>query len=575
MKKLAVYLKPYWKATILAPLFMLIEVAADLYQPKLMAEIVDKGIATGNINLIVHTGLLMIGIALVGVIGGIGAITFSSIAAQNFGTDLRNDLFKKVQYFSFVSLDKFKTASLITRLTNDITQVQNFVLIMLRILVRSPLMFIGGLIMALTTNPGLSLILVITVPILALSVGYVISKGFPFFTKVQAGLDKVNTVMRENLTGVRVVKAFVRSDYEMHRFADVNDQYMNLTIKATRLIGLIMPIMMTVLNLSVLAVIWFGGIRVNSGNMQVGQVMAFINYMTLILFSLMMAGFMMMMISRAKASADRIEEVLSQDTEIIDKIDASSTPITLGKVDFENVFFHYEGSGGEPVLQNINFTAKAGETLAILGTTGSGKSTLIELIPRFYETSEGKVLIDGIDVRDYKLETLRNSISMVLQESILFSGTVRENIRWGKQEATDEEVFEAAKAAEAHDFIMKLTAGYDTLIGQRGVNLSGGQKQRIAIARALIKKPAILILDDSTSAVDVTTESLIQEALKTIAKNTTTIVIAQRITTVLDADKILVMEDGRIVGSGTHDELMQTNQVYQEIYYSQLGTEVV
>ncbi|MCL4440070.1 MAG: ABC transporter ATP-binding protein/permease [Firmicutes bacterium] len=574
MKKLVLYIKPYWTAALLAPLLMLLEVATDLLQPKLMANIVDKGIAHGDIGFIIQTGLIMIAVALIGVIGGFGCIVFSSIAAQNFGTDLRSDLFRKVQSFSFSSLDKFKTASLITRLTNDIVQVQNAVLTMLRILVRAPLLCVGGIIMALAINPGLALILVVTMPILALALGYVIRKGFPLFARVQKVLDRVNTVMRENLTGVRVVKAFVRSDYETKRFGSVNDQYMEVTVQASRVVGMIMPVMILVLNLSILAVIWFGGVRVNNGNMLVGQVMAFISYMTQILFSLMLAGFMLMMVSRAKVSADRIQEVLDTQTEIRDNPGASDTPIIAGRVDFKNVSFRYEGAGGEPVLRNITFSAVPGETVAILGATGSGKSTLVNLIPRFYEVTDGSVLIDGTDVRDIKLDILRGGISMVLQDSVLFSGTVRDNICWGLDGASDEEVIEAAKAAQAHDFIIDLPEGYDSLIGQRGVNLSGGQKQRIAIARALIKKPPILILDDSTSAVDVATETHIQEALKHLMQNSTCIVIAQRITTVLDADKILVLEDSRIVDSGTHRELMKSSPVYQDIYHSQLSTEV-
>jgi len=575
MRKLAAYLKPYWKAASLAPLFMLFQVVMELLQPKLMADIVDTGIAHGDLRYIVRTGLLMIGISLVGIIGGWGCVVFSSIAAQSFGTDLRSDLYKKIQTFSFTNLDKFKTASLITRLTNDVVQVQNVVLTMLRILVRAPLLSIGGLIMAITINPGLATILVVTVPILILTLTYVIRKSFPLFSRVQKELDGVNSVLRENLSGVRVVKAFVRSDYEIKRFGLVNDQYTDVGIQAARIVSTIMPVMMLVLNFSILAVIWFGGIRVNSGNMQVGEVMAFINYMTQILFSLMIVGFMLMTVSRAKVSAERIEEVLGTETDIMDRETASGVSIKIGRVDFEDVSFRYEGAGGEPVLRNITFTALPGETVAILGATGSGKTTLVNLISRFYEVTEGRVLIDGVDVREYKLNALRSGISMVLQESILFTGTVWDNIRWGRQDASDEEVIAAAKAAQAHEFITKLPEAYDTLIGQRGINLSGGQKQRVAIARALLKEPVILILDDSTSAVDVATEALIQAALRKLLKNCTSIVIAQRISTVLEADKILVLEQGRIVDFGNHNELIQTSKVYQDIYYSQLGVEVV
>lgn len=575
MRRLAVYLKPYRKAAILAPLFMLFQVVTELLQPKLMADIVDTGIAHGDLGYIVRTGLIMITITLVGIAGGWGCVAYSSIAAQSFGTDLRSELYKKIQTFSFTNLDKFKTASLVTRLTNDVVQVQNVVLTMLRILVRAPLLSIGGLIMALTINPGLATILLVTVPVLISTLTVVIRKGFPLFSRVQKELDRVNSVLRENLTGVRVVKAFVRSDHEIKRFGLVNDQYADIGIRAARIVSTVMPLMMLVLNFSIMAVIWFGGIRVNSGNMQVGEVMAFINYMTQILFSLMIVGFMLMTVSRAKVSAERIEEVLSTETDITDRETASGVSIRTGRVDFENVSFRYEGAGGEPVLRNITFTAMPGETVAILGATGAGKTTLVNLIPRFYEVNEGRVLIDGVDIRDIKLDTLRSGISMVLQESILFTGTVWDNIRWGLQDASDEEVMDAAKAAQAHDFITKLPDGYNTLIGQRGVNLSGGQKQRVAIARALLKKPVILILDDSTSAVDVATETRIQAALRKLILNSTCIVIAQRISTVLEADMILVLEHGQIIDSGNHNELIRSSKVYQDIYYSQLDAEVV
>ena len=575
MRNLAVYLKPYWKAAVLAPLLMFFQVVTELLQPRLMADIIDTGIARGDLGYIVRIGSIMMAVALIGIFGGIGCMYFSSVAGQSMGTDLRSDLYKKVQTFSFSSLDKFKTASLITRLTNDVVQVQTVVLMALRIFVRAPLLIIGGLIMAMEINPGLAMILVITIPVLVLSLAFIIKKGFPLFAFVQKGLDRVNTVMRENLSGVRVVKAFVRFDYENNRFGEVNDQYTNIGIRAARVVGLIMPVMVLVLNFSILAIIWFGGVRVNNGTMQVGQVLAFINYMSQILFALMLVSFMLMNISRAKVSADRIQEVLDTETEIRNSIDAKDAPITMGRVNFDHVSFRYQGAGGEPLLKDITFTALPGQTVAILGATGAGKSTLVNLIPRFYETTEGRILIDGTDVQDIKLETLRSSISMVLQDSILFSGSIRENISWGREDASDEEIISAAQAAQAHDFIMQFPERYDTIVGQRGVNLSGGQKQRVSIARALIKNPKILILDDSTSAVDVATETRIQEALKKLMADAASIVIAQRISTVLDADVILVLEDGKIAASGTHRELLESSEVYRDIYQSQLGTEVV
>lgn len=575
MNKLAKYLKPYWKAAVLGPLLMMVEVITELMLPKLMANIVDQGIAKGDMEFIVQTGLFMLLIALLGVFGGFGSVVFSSFAAQGYGTDLRSDLFKKIQTFSFASLDKFSAASLITRLTNDVVQVQNVVMMMMRIMVRAPLLCFGGIIMTLTINPGLATILLVTVPVLIVALALVIRRGLPLFSLVQKALDKVNSVIRENLSGVRVVKAFVRSDYENNRFGQENDNYMDIAINAARLIGLIMPVMTLILNLSILAVIWFGGIKVNAGSMQVGEVMAFINYMTQILFSLLIVGYMLVMFSRAKVSADRILEVLNEETDITDRENSSDTPIRQGRIDFQKVTFQYKGAGGTPVLQNITFTAKPGERVAIIGPTGSGKSTLVNLIPRFYDVNSGNILIDGKDIREIKLKTLRSGISMVLQESLLFSGTIRENILWGREDATEEEVVAAAKAAQAHEFITKLPEGYNTVVGQRGVNLSGGQKQRLAIARALIRKPAILILDDSSSALDVATEIRLQEALKKLMKNCTSIVIAQRISTVLDADKIILLEDGKIAAAGTHAELIKTSTLYQDIYYSQLDTEVI
>lgn len=575
MTPLLVYLRPYWRATLLAPLFMMVEVAANLLQPFLMAAIIDKGIANGDISYIIKLGLFMVGLALFGIVGGLGNVVFASIAAQSFGADLRQDMFRKIQAFSFVNLDKFQTASLITRLTNDVVQVQNMVLSMLRILVRAPLLSTGGIIMTFSINPGLASVLLVTIPVLTLSLVLIIKKGFPLFSAVQKKLDKVNAVMRENLTGVRVVKAFVRADYEKKRFGEANSDFKAITLKASRMVGMTMPLMMLIMNLSIVAVVWFGGIRVNSGNMQVGQVMAFINYMTQILFSLLMIAFMLMMVSRAKASAERIVEVINTEVDIKDNPGASDKPLTLGEVCFENVSFRYPDAGGDPVLKNISFVALPGEKIAILGATGAGKTSLVNLIPRFYDVGGGRILLDGRDVREIKLDTLRRSISMVLQESVLFSGTILENIRWGKAEAAEAEVQEAARAAQAHDFITAFPDGYHTLVGQKGVNLSGGQKQRLAIARALLKRPAILILDDSTSAVDLGTEARIQEALKVMLKKTTCFIVAQRITTVLEADKILVLEHGEIAAMGTHQELLKSSAVYQDIYYSQMGEEAV
>lgn len=575
MKKLLKYLRPYWKSALLAPALMLIEVVTDLLQPTLMASIIDNGVNRGDTAFIIRTGLIMIGIALLGFLGGFGCVAASSYAGLNMGTDLRSVTFGKVQQFSFGNLDKFKTSSLITRLTNDIVQVQTVVMMSLRMLVRAPMLCIGGIVMAVGINSGLAFIFIAAIPVITISIAFVIKKGFPLFTAVQQKLDRVNAVMRESLSGVRVIKAFVRSDFERSRFKTANEELTDVTVGASRLMVSIMPVMMLVMNLSVVAVIWFGGIKANSGDMQVGEIMAFINYMTMILFSLLMVAFVLMMFSRAKASADRINEVLETDVDVADRPGVSDRPVKSGGIEFWDVSFMYEGAGGDPVLKNVSFSVSPGETVAILGGTGSGKSSLVHLIARLYDVTGGSVLVDGRDVREFKLDTLRRGIGFVLQEAVLFSGTIRDNLRWGNKAASDEEIIEAAKAAEAHDFITGFKDGYETLLGQRGVNLSGGQKQRLSIARALVKRPPILILDDSTSAVDMGTESRIQLALKRLLKNTTSIVIAQRISTVLDADRILVLEEGQIAGQGSHEELLRTNEVYQEICRSQLGEEAL
>lgn len=575
MKRLALYLKPYWAAVLLAPLLMLVEVVCDLLQPTLMSRIVNIGVGSGDAGYIIKTGTLMLGIALLGMAGGIGCTIFAVIASQNFGTDLRADLFQKIQSFSFANLDKLKTESLITRLTNDVMQVQHVVLMMLRILVRAPLLFVGGIVMAVAINPVLACISLAVIPVMIGILAFVITKSFPLFAAVQEKLDRVNRVMRENLTGVRVVKAFVRSDYEISRFGKANDELMEITVKASRFVGMTMPIIMLLMNTGVVAVTWLGGYRVNSGNIQVGHVIALINYIMQILFALMMSTMMLMSATRAKASADRIIEVLDMELDIGNDSEACRNVVRAGRVEFKHVSFRYEGTSGADVLQDVSFTANPGETIAILGATGAGKSTLINLIPRFYDATEGRILIDGVDVRDMEPQYLRSIISVVLQESILFSGTIRDNIRWGRKDATEEEVVEAAKAAQAHDFIMGFPHGYDTVLGQRGVNLSGGQKQRLSIARALLKKPLILIMDDSTSAVDLETESRIQASLKELMKNTTCFIIAQRINSVVEADKIIVLENGRVADIGSHGDLMRSSRVYQEIYRSQTGEEAV
>lgn len=574
MKKLLVYLKPYWKVALLAPLLMVIEVICDLSQPALLARIVDQGIVKGNIPLILRTGLLMVGIAFIGMIGGVGCTIASTIASQGFGADLRASVFRKIQAFSFSTLDRFKASTLITRLTNDITQLQNLVMMSLRIVVRAPLLFLGGIIMTIYINYKLASILVFVIPLLLIIFFYIVRRSFPLFTIVQQKIDKLNAVILENLLGIRVVKAFVREELEKLRFNSANEELMQASLNAFMLIITFMPLIMLIMNISVVSVLWFGGLLVDRGDMQVGQIMASVNYITQILFSLMMIGNIFVFISRASASADRVNEILDVEIDIKNTPNSDKIPITKGEVIFDNVSFSYDGSGTELVLRDISFIASPGEVVAILGTTGSGKSTLVNLIPRLYDVTSGRILVDGRDVRSIDLEVLRSSISVVPQETILFSGTIRDNILWGNESATEEEIIESAKIAQAHDFIMSFPDGYDTVIGQRGVDLSGGQKQRIAIARAIIKKPVILILDDCTSAVDLATEQRILNGLKGL-KKCTTFIIAQRISTVMNADKILVLDNGQLIAQGTHSELLQSCPLYQEIYKSQMGEEVL
>jgi ATP-binding cassette subfamily B multidrug efflux pump len=565
---------------------MVLEVVMDLMQPRLVQRIVDEGIAQLDMSVVINTGSLMIGLALIGAMGGVGCAFFTVLTSQGFGADLRSVLFRQVQSLSFGNLDDLETGQLITRLTNDVTQVQQVVGMLLRMMVRSPLLLLGSLVMAILTSPKLALLFLVLGPLVLGLVGWVISRATPMFSLVQARLDDLNTVMQENLAGVRVVKAFVRADHEIKRFKTTNNALMDQTVRAARVVVVAMPFMMLIVNLGVVGAIWFGGLQVTVGTMQIGQIIAFVNYLMTTLMSLLMSSMLVMMIARAQASADRIQEVLESAPKIENKHDAVTTFAPLGRVAFENVTFSYDSDGQDPVLgngklsQGVSFVAEPGQTVAILGATGSGKSSLISLIPRFYDVIEGRVTIDGTDVRDIDQDALRRNIGIALQESVLFSGTIRDNIRYGRPDATDEEVVAAAQAAQAHDFISEFPEGYDTMVGQRGVNLSGGQKQRIAIARALLIQPAVLILDDSTSSVDVETESKIQEALEHVMKgrtsqNTGTVfMIAQRISTVLNADKILVLDDGQIAAEGTHSELLASSPIYREIYESQLGNGV-
>ncbi|OMD42270.1 ABC transporter ATP-binding protein [Paenibacillus odorifer] len=574
MWKLKSYLRPYWVWSVLAPLMMMLEVFMDLLQPTLMASIVDHGIMTKDLSHIYSTGLTMLGVAFVGLIGGVGCTIFSSIASQNFGNDLRINLFEHIQKFSNKNLDQLKTGSLITRLTNDVVQLQTFVQMILRN-IRSPLLLIGSLVMAIRISPSLTLILVVAVPLLVVILYGLIRLSFPLFEKMQVKLDGVNTVLQENLSGIRVVKAFVRAKHEQKRFNTANKDYTETAIKAVRLMSLNMPLMMLVLNASIVAVLWFGGLQSWNGSLPVGQLIAFINYITQLLMSMLMLSNMLTFFSRAKVSADRENEVFSTISEITEASEAKKDTITNGRIVFDNVSFAYDTTDENLVLDGINFSAEPGETVAILGATGAGKSTLVSLIPRLYEVSSGSITIDGSDTRQISLKHLRRKIGYVMQQAILFSGTIRDNIRYGRPEATDEEVEQAAIAAEAHHFILELPEGYDTVLGQRGINLSGGQKQRLSIARALLIQPTILIMDDSTSALDAATESRIRQMLKKRLSNSTNILIAQRVTSVIDADRILILENGRIAVQGTHDGLLSNSEIYRDIWKSQMKGEEV
>ncbi|MEJ5188996.1 ABC transporter ATP-binding protein [Treponema sp. J25] len=591
MRVILRYLKPYWFTAMLAVLLMAGEVAADLSQPALMSQIVDQGIKNRDLEMVLHKGLVMVALAFLGVLGGVGCAVFSSYSSQAMGCDMRQAAFRRIQSFSFTTLDRFSPASLITRLTSDVTQIQNFVMMMLRMMVRAPLLVVGGTYMIIHIDGKLARILLVVFPLLIGGTALIIGKGFPLFTKVQEKLDGLNRIVRENLAGVRVVKAFVRADYEKARFDRANQDLTEQTVWASTLISLTIPLLFLMMNVTIVALLWFGGIEVQTGHLSLGEIIAAVTYMTQILMSLTMIAFTIMAVSRTKASADRIQEIFQAPVEeylgekepFRGALPGGVGPRRLEKalppqkenvpaavsLRFDGVSFRYRKEGGEAVLKNVSFNLDAGKTLGILGSTGAGKSTLLHLIPRFYEIESGQILLDGKDIRSYPLDELRSRCGMVFQQSILFSGTIRDNLRWGKEDATDEEIIEAARIAQAHDFIMSFPAGYDTLLEERGVNLSGGQKQRLALARALVRRPALLLLDDTTSAVDMATEARIQEGLKGLSS--TVIIVAQRISSVIGADQIIILEHGSIVGIGTHQELLKENPVYQDMYQSQLG----
>lgn len=568
------YLKPYWLFALLCPLAMILEVSMDLLQPTLMSDIVDNGIlgnaaADENLRYVLITGLKMLVFSLIGCFGGIASAAFGTAAAQKMGNDLRKDAFAKVMHMSFQQTDKFTTGSLVTRLTNDITAIQEFVAMSLRMFVRTGMQFIGGIAVILTLNVNFGIVLVISLPVQLIAVAIIMKKASPLFSIVQSRLDKVNSVVQENVSGARVVKAFTREEYEINRFDNANTDLMTTNLKVQKLLATLNPILMIIMNASVIAIIMIGGFQVEAKAMQVGEVMAAVTYITQILMSVMMVGMMFQQVSRSAASMKRVNEVLSTNPVISDGHKSADSD-NSGTVEFRNVGFSYPGSSGKPVLSGIDLIAEKGQMIAILGSTGCGKTSLVNLVPRFYDATEGDVLVDDVNVKDYDVDTLRSKIGVVLQKSELFSGTVAENIRWGCETATDEEVKTAAKIAQAEEFIDGFNDGYDTMISEKGASLSGGQKQRMAIARAIIKKPEILIFDDSTSALDLSTEAKLHKALRENLSGVTVIMIAQRIASVMRADKIAVLENGSICAFGTHKELMESSSVYRDIYYSQM-----
>lgn len=575
MRRYAKYVKPYLYAFILGPIMMLTEVVGEVLLPSFMADIINIGAVNHDVGYIVQRGLIMIATAFIMMAGGVLGAWFSAKAALSFGADLRRDVFKKVQTFSFANIDQFSTGSLVTRLTNDITQVQNVLMMALRMLLRAPGMLVGAIIMAFVMNRELAMIFLVILPVMVITIVSVMRVAFPRFTAMQVKLDALNSNIQEVLTNVRVIKSFVREEYQEEQFARSNKDLKESSLRAFKVVIFNMPLMMFFMNLTTLLVVWFGGNQILDGRMQVGDLTAFTTYVTQVLMSLMMLAMVLLQSSRAIASARRINEVLDTDVDLTDDGVRYTQPVKRGRIEFKNVSFRYYKNSEEKVLDNINLTIEPGQTVGIIGSTGSGKTTLVSMIPRLYDVDEGAVLVDNVNVRDYSLKNLRDGVGMVLQKNVLFSGTIMENLRWGDENAGEEDVLEAARDAQADPFVKNLTEGYETELGQGGVNVSGGQKQRLCIARALLKKPKILILDDSTSAVDTATESKIRESFQTTLKETTKLIIAQRITSVMEADQIVVLDEGRIVGLGRHEELMEGCSAYREIYDSQMKEEVL
>ncbi len=578
LKRYKKYITPYLSAFVIGPLMMLTEVAGEVMLPKFMSMIINNGVADRNLAYIGKMGALMVLTVLFMAVGGILGAYFSAKASISFTSDMRNDLFRKVQQFSFENIDGYSTGSLVTRLTNDVQQVQNVLMMGLRMALRAPGMFLGALIMAFMMNRQLAVIILIVIPLLLAAIILILKTAFPRFGEMQRRLDRLNSGIQESLTNVRVVKSFVREDHEIEKFSRLNRDLKESSLRALRIVITTMPVMMFAMNVTTLAVVWYGGNIIIAGKMPVGDLTAFTTYIVQILMSLMMLSMVFLQSSRASASMKRINEIF--DTEIglnDDNAKNKDKKVTEGRVEFKNVSFGYSGENGRKdlVLEGISFTAEPGQTIGIIGSTGSGKTSLVQLIPRLYDVTGGEVLVDGVNVKEYSLKHLREGVGMVLQKNVLFSGTIEENLRWGNEDAPMEDVIRFSESAQADPFVKTFKNGYGTEMGQGGVNVSGGQKQRLCIARALLKRPKILILDDSTSAVDTATEAKIRESLYHDLKDTTKIIIAQRISSVQEADQILVLEDGKIIGHGTHEELLKTCETYSEIYTTQIGNQSI
>lgn len=601
MRRLFRFLTPYRRPVLFVIILVFMQSFAELYLPTLMASIVDQGVVPGNVGHIWRVGGLMLLVAAAGAGAAIAATYFSSRTASAFGRDVRTSLFRRVTSFSMHEFVELGTATLITRTTNDVTQVQQVLFMMLRMMISAPMMAVGGIIMAVAKDRALSLVIVVVIPVLAIVIGIIAAKGMPLFRALQEKIDTLNRVVRERLTGVRVVRAFNRTDHERRRFGAANRDLTDIGIRVHRLMAATMPVMMVILNMTTVAIMWFGGLRIDGGHMQVGDLMAFIQYVLLIMFSVLMVSMMFVIYPRAAVSAGRINEVLETVPEIVDAPDArrlsrpavaggglaagdtgvsdgaaprgSQTELNeWGVVEFRNVTFHYPGAE-QPAVSDISFRAAPGQTTAIIGGTGSGKSTIIQLLTRFYDVTDGQVLVDGVDVRERTQADLRAAIGLVPQKAVLFSGTIADNIRYGKQDATDEEIRRAAEVAQATEFIDALADGFDTVIDQGGANLSGGQRQRLTIARALVRRPRVYVFDDSFSALDFKTDAKVRTALRSETSDSSMIIVAQRVSSIMDADQIIVLDEGRAVGIGTHEELLRTCDVYREIVISQLGEE--